>query len=110
MNKIQKEKLIANLTSNLPILRTKANLTQAKLSELIGVSRQTLVAVETKKRPMSWSVFMSCLFVFQSNPETRQLLDFYDISAEKLKACFETSKENGGESSGIYFETQGRSR
>ncbi len=101
MNEIQKEKLIANLTANLPILRTKANLTQAKLSELIGVSRQTLVAIETNKRQMSWSVFMSCLFVFQSNPETRQLLDFYDISSEELIACIETSKENGGKNNGI---------
>lgn len=101
MNEIQKEKLIADLTVNLPILRTKANLTQAKFSELIGVSRQTLIAIETNKCQMSCGVFMSCLFVFQSNPETRQLLGFYDISSEKLMACIETSIENGGKNNEI---------
>lgn len=44
---------------------------------------------------------MSCLFVFQSNPQTRQFLDFYDISSEELMACFDISKENGGKSNGI---------
>lgn len=102
MNEIQKEKLIVNLTANLPILRAKANFTQAKLAEIIGISRQTLVAIENNKRQMSWSTFLSCLLVFQNNPETKQLLNFYDISSDELKACFETPKEdNGGVDNGI---------
>lgn len=37
MDVVQKEKLIQNMTDNLPTLRKKLNLSQEELSELIGV-------------------------------------------------------------------------
>lgn len=76
MNEVQKDKVIENLTLNLPTLRTKANLTQAKLSEMIGISRQTLVAIETEKRKMSWNTFLSCLLVFQKIRKPINFLEF----------------------------------
>ena len=85
MNDAQKEILIDNMTANLPVLRTKANLTQARLSEIIGISRQTLVAIENKKRRMSWNTFLSCCLVFKVNPETRKLLDIYHIATDELE-------------------------
>lgn len=91
MNEVQKDKVIENLTLNLPTLRTKANLTQAKLSEMIGISRQTLVAIETEKRKMSWNTFLSCLLVFQKNPETNQLLRIYSIATDELENYLEST-------------------
>ena len=84
MNEFIKDKLIENLTYNLPTLRARAALSQAKLAEIIGVSRQTLVAVENKKRKMSWSTFLSCFLVFYKNPETNLLLKIYGIYTEEL--------------------------
>lgn len=86
MNENVKEKLIENMTQNLPTLRAKATLSQARLAEMIGVSRQTLVAVENKKRKMSWSIFMSCFLVFHKNPETNLLMKVYEIYSEELDA------------------------
>lgn len=91
MNEVQKNKVIENLTLNLPTLRTKANLTQVKLSEMIGVSRQTLVAIENEKRKMSWNTFLSCLLVFQKNPETNQLLKIYNIATDELENYLEST-------------------
>lgn len=85
MNDAQKEKLIDNMSANLPVLRTKADLTQARLAEMIGISRQTLVAVENKKRKMSWNTFLSCCLVFKANPETSKLLDVYHIVTDELQ-------------------------
>ena len=84
MDDIRKEGLIDKMTVNLPTLRAKANLTQAKLSEMIGVSRQTIVAIESQKRKMSWNTFLACLLVFQNNEETDQLLKLYEISTNEL--------------------------
>ena len=64
MNENQKEILMEKMTQNLPVLRAKAGLTQAKLADIIGVSRQTLVAVENGKRKMTWNGFLSCFLVF----------------------------------------------
>lgn len=88
----RKERLMDNMTTNLPTLRAKANLTQAKLAEMIGVSRQTIVAIESQKRKMSWNTFLSCLLVFQNNEETNQLLKLYEISTNEL-----TSYLNGND-------------
>ena len=70
MNEKQKEILMDKMTQNLPALRAKTGLTQAKLADMIGVSRQTLVAVENGKRKMTWSAFLSCFLVFHKNPDT----------------------------------------
>ncbi|MCI9576041.1 MAG: hypothetical protein HFJ84_05080 [Clostridiales bacterium] len=32
---------------------------------MIGVSRQTLVAIENNKRNMSWNTFLTCFWYFQ---------------------------------------------
>lgn len=89
MDEILKDNLIDRMTKNLPTLRAKATLSQARLSEMIGVSRQTLVAIENQKRKMSWSTFLSCFLVFHKNPETNLLLEIYDIYTDELD-CYLT--------------------
>ena len=79
-----KEKMIENMTANLPTLRAKATLSQAKLAEMVGVSRQTLVAVENRKRKMSWSTFLACFLVFHKNEETNTLMKLYEIYTNEL--------------------------
>ncbi len=96
MNEKQKEAVLINLAQNLPTLRAKANLSQAKLSEMIGISRQTLVSVENGKRLMSWNTFLACLLVFKNNPETNRLLEIYDISTEQLDSYLDLSPEKKG--------------
>ncbi len=96
MNEKEKEKLIENMTQNLPTLRAKAALSQARLAEMIGVSRQTLVAVENKKRKMSWSIFMSCFLVFHKNSETNLLMKVYEIYSNELDTYLSGSNSQDG--------------
>lgn len=79
-----KDMVIENMTANLPTLRAKAALSQAKLAEMVGVSRQTLVAVENRKRKMSWSTFLACLLIFHKNEETDALLKLYEVYTDEL--------------------------
>lgn len=97
MNENTKEKLIDNMTKNLPTLRAKASLSQAQLAEMIGVSRQTLVAVENRKRKMSWSIFMSCFLVFYKNPETKLLIKVYDIYTDEIDCYLSGANLQDGE-------------
>lgn len=97
MNQATKEKLIENMTKNLPTLRAKASLSQAKLAEMIGVSRQTLGAVENHKRNMTWSTFLSCFLVFSKNSETKLLLKVYEIYTDELKSYLTGSNMYDGE-------------
>ena len=73
---IDKKMLMEKLSAELPALRAKMGSSQAELGELIGVSRQTYSMIETEKTEMAWSVYMSLILVFSSNPKTASLLEF----------------------------------
>lgn len=80
----RKEVLISNLTNNLPVLRTMLKLSQSDLGKIIGLSRQQIVAIETKKRKMTWPTFLAIVLVFNSNYETKQLLSVFEIYTDEL--------------------------
>lgn len=69
-----KEEFIDALSENLPALRAKVGVSQGDLAQLIGVSRQTYCAVESKLRRMSWSTFLSLILFFDYNQSTHQML------------------------------------
>lgn len=74
-----KESYIEVMTENLLLLRTKAEITQEELASMIGISRQTYYAIETRRRSMSWSTYISLLLFFDTNVETHTMLR--DINA-----------------------------
>lgn len=75
IQEIDKERLIDDLTEELPVLRAKIGLSQDDLSSIIGISRQTYSSIETKKRRMSWNTYLSLILVFENNEKTRNLLE-----------------------------------
>ena len=85
LEQINKEKLIDKFVYELPILRAKIGMTQDEVSEIVGLSRQTYSALETRKRKMTWSNFMALLFVFYFNPDTRNAIEEAGIFPKELK-------------------------
>lgn len=83
-----KELAVENMVKNLTVLRTMLHLSQVELATLIGVGRQTLVAIETRKRKMTWSTFLSLLFVFSQNKETSSLLEIFGIYSAEMKEIY----------------------
>ena len=70
----EKDRLISALTPELIMLRTKAEISQEELAEMIGISRQTYGSMERRVRKMSWSTFLSLVLFYDSNQKTRQML------------------------------------
>ena len=83
---LNKENLLKIMTDNLPALRAKLGLSQDEVSNIIGISRQTYCAIETQKRKMSWSNFISLLFLFWYNEKTQVLVSAIDVFPEELQA------------------------
>lgn len=81
----RKDVLIGKLTANLPVLRTMLHLSQSDFAKLLGMSRQQIVAIENKKRKMTWSTFLAAVLIFKSNEETNQLLPVFGIYTEDLE-------------------------
>lgn len=84
----RKAALIDILTEELPSLRAKIALTQEELCEIVGISRQTYSAIETKKRKMSWNVFLSLIMFFTHNDKTASVIEHIGAFPDELRETF----------------------
>ena len=74
-----KEEYIERMLKNLPVLRASAGFTQAKLGKKLGMSRQTIVAIETRKRPLPWDLYLAMVCVFQQYEKSQILLNSFEL-------------------------------
>jgi DNA-binding XRE family transcriptional regulator len=81
-----KEAYIMNIeiAGRLYELRKQKNLSQEELAEKIGATRQMIIYVENKKRPLVWSVFLAMLLLFFFDPQTRPFFIAAGIISPKL--------------------------
>lgn len=93
IQEMDKKQMINTLTEELPVLRAKAGLSQDELSDIIGVSRQTYSSIETKKREMSWNVYLSLILVFENNEKTKDLLETLGAFPDELKNLLNAGQE-----------------
>lgn len=70
----QKDEFIEKLTSKLAALRAQADISQEDLSNIIGISRQTYYAIESRKKVMSWNTYLSLIFFYDSVEETSRMI------------------------------------
>ena len=70
----ERDKYIGALHENLAVLRMKAGISQVDLCNILGVTRQTYNAIETKRKRMMWPTYLSLIFFFDSISETRETL------------------------------------
>ena len=83
-NSLDRDKYTALMSQNLQILRLKANLSQEDLANLLGVTRQTISAIETGQRTMSWTVFLALFLLFLNNKDTKQLMIALGIYTKEI--------------------------
>lgn len=84
MQEERKEFSINKLIENLHVLCAKLQLSQQELANVLGVSRQQIVAIENRKRNMSWNIFLSLLLIFSRNKESKKMLKVFDIWNDEL--------------------------
>ena len=70
----EKQKYIDALTPELSTLRAKAGISQGELCEMLGLSRQTISAIECGRKQMTWTTYLSLILFFDCNMATRDLL------------------------------------
>jgi len=87
----QKKVLIKRLTENLPTLRAKLRVSQSELADRIGVTRQTLTAIESGKREMTWVTFVALTLLLMQNEDTKMLLPVVNVYTDDLKKFFSFS-------------------
>lgn len=84
ISSINRDELIKLMSDNLSVLRAKLNLSQEDLADVLGVTRQTISAIENEQRNMSWSIFLSLILIFLKNKETKRLMILLGIYTKEL--------------------------
>lgn len=84
ISNINRDELIKLMSENLSVLRAKLNLSQEDLADVLGVTRQTISAIENEQRNMSWSIFLSLILIFLKNKETKRLMILLGIYTKEL--------------------------
>ena len=70
-----KEEYIDRMVKNRPVLRASIRITQKELAQKIGITRQSMMNIETRRRPLQWSTYLALVLVFQQAEESRKLLE-----------------------------------
>lgn len=86
--KASRERLIAQLTEQLPAIRARLDISQDELASRVGISRQTVSLIETHKQSMTWVTFMAMLALFENNKESLSQLSLTGFfNNEDFAAC-----------------------
>lgn len=84
VSNINRDELVVAMSSNLSVLRLKLNLSQEDLAEILGITRQTISAIESGQRQMTWLTFLSLILIFLKNKETKRLMILLGIYTKDL--------------------------
>ena len=88
-----RQELCKLMASNLSTLRAKASITQDELADRLGLSRQTISAIENEKREMLWSTFSILIMFFARNNEIKLLMIAMGIINDDVEKTFDIIKK-----------------
>lgn len=100
----EKHALIEKLTPELPLLRTKAEISQEEIANIIGTSRQTYGAIERKARKMSWNTYLSLVWFYDYNRKTHKMIRNMDAFPHELIKQFNDGDEPHDFELGLLFK------
>ena len=78
---LDRKKYTQAMAENLPALRARLGLSQTQLAECIS-------SIENQSRELSWTNFLSLLFLFLQNAQTAKLLPVMGIYTDELARIF----------------------
>lgn len=81
---LDRKKYTEAMAENLSILRTKLGLNQDELALIIGVTRQTISAIESRSRELTWTTYLALLFFFTQNNKTKDLVSVLGVYPKEL--------------------------
>lgn len=64
---MQREEFIKAVSSKLKLIRTEYGITQEVMSDMLGISKKTLVETEKGRRVLSWTEVISVATVFEKS-------------------------------------------
>lgn len=107
LTEAEKDSYIDALTPELAALRTKADISQKELAEILGISRQTYSSMERNVRRMSWTTYLALILFYDCNKLTRPYLRSVAYPYDMIRR-FNGSEEKDDYNLGDFLETDER--
>lgn len=86
----EKKRLLEIFSANLATYRKAMKQSQEEFGALIGITRQTVSSIERGAYPLTWSIFLSCLFICTSHVRAKKLI-FNTFAGEDVLLEYLTS-------------------
>lgn len=71
---IKREDLIKKVSDELVNIRKESKLTQDEMGNVLGISKNTIVSVEKNGKPLSWSVVMAIVMLFNQASSIKSII------------------------------------
>lgn len=94
LTKEEKRQYCKAVLDRLPDIRRVLQLSQAKMSDLCGISRARLIALEKKKVNLTWGQMTGILFVCGAYPRGKEWLYVNEILPDKLWQFVQQKEED----------------
>ena len=69
---MKREEFIRSVSGRLKLIRTEYGITQEAMSEMLGISKKTLVETEKGRRELSWTEVIAVASVFEKSEVLRR--------------------------------------
>ena len=96
LKKLDRDTLISNMIKELPDIRAGLSLSEYDIADKIGMDEQKYRDLEQGNRKMQWSDYMSLLFLFWNNTESRSIIEKKGLFPEKLKSAMTVNRKEHG--------------
>jgi len=74
MEHIQRDRFVKQVSGRLKLIRTEYGITQEAMSEMLGISKKSLVETEKGRRELSWTEVIAVAAVFEKSEVLQGIL------------------------------------
>ncbi len=101
-----REELIAYISRHLPEIRKEVGLSQAQLSKILGISKNTIINTEKAEQMLGWPVVMSVVTLFQQTQAVKEITA-EESALELISRCALLNDESAAKNKLLYSSLLG---
>lgn len=95
LNKLDRKLVVGRMAAELPKIRETLGLSVDQVADKVGMDRDQLYAVETRRRDLTWSEYLSLLFLFWRDDIGQEIVEAKGLFPGELREAFSIDRNIG---------------
>ena len=84
---MQRDEFIKMISRKLKLIRTEYGITQEVMSEMLGISKKTLIETEKGRRDLSWTEVIAVVTVFEKSEVLQDVIGTMVVTVALVELC-----------------------